>query len=441
MGHPSDPLRTHPGRTPGEGRRVLHAPPTLPPYRRRARRRVAHPKLPVRCACLPFQARWRHPLRRSRGREKAVCPHPVHLGWNGQIPDAECERWWSHVHTVEMRALDLFSGAGGLSCGFEWAGGTVVGGIEYDTNAAATFSANHPDASVWATDIRTVSPQEVRQQVGEIDVILGGPMCQGFSQRGPRNPHEDPRNFAFWSFAKFVRDLQPKAFLVENVPALVSDVHNRALAIAVFEELEDLGYHLSAEVVNAAWFGVPQLRYRLLIIGSKDKRRAFPRQVERGLLGSFAETSYTTVEDAIADLPPIEAGGGLNEAAMPRLPGFISGYGRLVREGADALHNHWSSDTDEVNLRRIRFVPEGGNWHDIPEEFLPPRFLSVRQSDHTTTYRRLSRLPSGLHDHNGVRQCHQRCLHSPDSAQGHHRARGGKAARLPRQVPLRWAEE
>jgi DNA (cytosine-5)-methyltransferase 1 len=97
-----------------------------------------------------------------------------------------------------LRALDLFSGAGGLSCGFQWAGGEVVGGLEIDPSAAATFQANHAEAHVWVSDIREVDTYVVRDTVGDVDVILGGPMCQGVSQRGPRDPH-DERNFAFWA--------------------------------------------------------------------------------------------------------------------------------------------------------------------------------------------------------------------------------------------------
>lgn len=289
-----------------------------------------------------------------------------------------------------MRAIDLFSGAGGLSCGFEWAGGHVVGGIEYDQHAAATFAANHPDAVIWNTDIRTVSPRDVRERLGQIDVVLGGPMCQGVSQRGRRDPH-DPRNFAFWTFADFVREIQPHFFVMENVSSLVSDVHNRDLAIAVFKELEELGYHLSAEVLNAAWFGVPQLRYRLVVVGSRDQQLPFPRQVERGILEDISSDCYTTVGEAISDLPFLEPGGDTDSPQLFGEWASLSSYALMCRENADACCNHWSADTKPINLKRIEFVSEGGNWHDIPQEFLPPRFQRVRPSDHTTTYRRLHR--------------------------------------------------
>ena len=289
-----------------------------------------------------------------------------------------------------LRAIDLFSGAGGLSCGFEWAGGKVVGGIEIDEDAAATFQANHRHARVWTSDIRELSPRQIAKEIGPVDVVIGGPMCQGVSQRGPRDP-KDERNFAFWAFAKFVRELKPRFFVMENVPALVSDVHNRSLAISVFEELESLGYHLAADVMNAAWFGVPQLRYRTVVLGSLDSQPYFPTAAERGVLGRIPESEFKTVGEAIMDLPPVLPGGGVDETRMPRLPEGATAYARMLREGARRLFNHWSSDTDEVNLARIRCVPEGGNWHNIAKEILPPRFLEVRQSDHTTTYRRLDR--------------------------------------------------
>ncbi|MBI5309502.1 MAG: DNA cytosine methyltransferase [Actinobacteria bacterium] len=290
-----------------------------------------------------------------------------------------------------LRALDLFAGAGGLSRGFEWAGaGDVVGAVEIDESAAETFRANHPGARVWTEDIRTVDPLAVEQELGPIDVVLGGPMCQGVSQRGPRDPR-DERNFAFWAFADYVRKLKPQFFLMENVPAVASDVHNRRLAIAVFEELESLGYHLSAEVVCAAWFGVPQLRYRLVVLGSLDGQPAFPACVAAGIEGHMSEHDFVRVGDAIGDLPRVASGGGLDDRPMPRNPRSLSPYAAMLRGDAERLYNHWSADTAPVNLDRIRHVPEGGNWHDIPLELLPPRFREVRLSDHTTTYRRLDR--------------------------------------------------
>jgi DNA (cytosine-5)-methyltransferase 1 len=288
-----------------------------------------------------------------------------------------------------LNAIDLFSGAGGLSCGFERAGGRVVGGIELDEAAAATFEFNHPSARVWSADIRTIDPTEVASALGRIEVVLGGPMCQGVSQRGPRDPY-DERNFAFWAFADYVRKLKPDWFMMENVPALASDVHNRKLAIAVFEELSSLGYQLSAEVMNAAWFGVPQLRYRLVVLGSLHHRPMFPPEVAYGVLGEIPEASFTRVGEAIMDLPVVRAGGGVDTCVMPA-PRAHSNYARRMRGRTKLLSNHWAADTDPINLDRIRHVREGGNWHDIPLNLLPPRFGHVRMSDHTTTYRRLDR--------------------------------------------------
>lgn len=292
---------------------------------------------------------------------------------------------------TSLRAIDLFAGAGGLSRGFEWAGlGEVVGAIELDEAAAQTFAANHPSAKTWVEDIRNVDPDSVVDEVGAVDVVLGGPMCQGVSQRGPRDPH-DPRNFAFWTFAQYVRRLKPRFFIMENVPAVASDVHNRKLAIAIFEELESLGYNLSAEVVCAAWFGVPQLRYRLVVLGAADGVPVFPGCVRNAIQQHTGHMDFVTVEEAIGDLPEISSGGGVDEQKMPTVPGPLSDYAQTMRRGARHLYNHWSSDTAAVNLDRIQHVPEGGNWHDIPLELLPPRFREVRLSDHTTTYRRLDR--------------------------------------------------
>lgn len=289
-----------------------------------------------------------------------------------------------------LRAIDLFAGAGGLSAGFEWAGGKVIAGVEIDEGAAATFSANHSSVRDVFGDIRAMSGGQARRTVGPVDVVLGGPNCQGVSQRGKRDPY-DERNFAFWAYCDYVRAFKPEVFLMENVPALVSDVHNRELAIAVFEELGDLGYQLSAEVVCAAWLGVPQLRYRLVVMGALSFRPVFPAAVARGVQGELAEADFVTVGQAIMDLPALQAGGGRDVRPLPTSKTPLSDYERMMREGAERLHNHWSAKTDPINLRRIEHVSEGGNWHDIPLELLPDRFRHVRLSDHTTTYRRLHR--------------------------------------------------
>jgi site-specific DNA-cytosine methylase len=292
---------------------------------------------------------------------------------------------------ARLRAIDVFAGAGGLSRGFEWAAlGRVVGAIEIDEMAAATLRANHPEAQMWIEDIRGVDPLAVGDAVGDVDVVLGGPMCQGVSQRGPRDPR-DQRNFAFWAFADYVRQLRPSYFLMENVPAIASDVHNRRLAIAVFTELESLGYHLSAEVVCAAWFGVPQLRYRLVVLGALDAPPSFPACVRAGIEGAMSEPDFVAVGEAIDDLPRVPSGGGLDDLPMPTPRLRLSAYARRLRGEARRLYNHWSADTARVNLDRIRHVPQGGNWHDIPLDLLPPRFREVRLTDHTTTYRRLDR--------------------------------------------------
>ena len=134
---------------------------------------------------------------------------------------------------------------------------------------------------------------------------------------------------------------------------------------------------------------VPQLRYRLVVLGSLSGQPAFPGVVRNGISGAAAE--FATVGDAISDLPPIRPGGGANRSEYPQPTGPLSQYASEMRRASVGLYNHWAADTDEVNLARIRHVSEGGNWHDIPLDLLPPRFREVRITDHTTTYRRLDR--------------------------------------------------
>jgi len=290
------------------------------------------------------------------------------------------------------RTIDIFCGAGGLSEGFREAGFDLRLGLDIWKHACDTHQANFSDGATWCSDVRDVTGKAVMDAVGgPVDVVIGGPNCQGVSERGMRDP-DDIRNSMFPEFARLIAELKPRAFVMENVAGLTHR-HNWPLLRSIFRTLTGLGYRCAGDVVRAADYGVPQLRHRFLLIGVRGGSGSvlFPKpihtnerayaHVEGGLL------PHVTLRDAIADLPAVASGGG---AAVAAYRGRAkSAYQKVMREGANALFNHIASDIADINLQRISYVPEGGNWKDIPPSLLPPRFLDCRMTDHSTTYARL----------------------------------------------------
>lgn len=293
--------------------------------------------------------------------------------------------------------IDLFSGAGGLSVGFEQAGFTAVLANDNDQYACETYATNHPDADVVNSDVEDLDGSSIRERTGEAEIplVIGGPNCQGVSLRGKRDP-DDPKNKMFYHFARLISELRPEFFVMENVPGLMHR-HNRELITDIFHEFEEMGYTCGGEVLSAADYGVPQLRYRFILVGSLSQSEiAFPDPTHRSPVGQrtdlFAGTDsrpfWRTTNDAIKDLPQISNGGGADvmeySDAVP--PNDFQAY---CRGSSDLLYNHVCHETPEHNIRLIQHIPPGGNWRDIPEDLRPERFRRVALKDHTTTYGRL----------------------------------------------------
>lgn len=179
-----------------------------------------------------------------------------------------------------IRVLDTFAGAGGFSLGFYLAGAEIVGAIETDAWACETFQANHPDALVVKSDITKLKDEEISKLFGKlsVDVILGGPPCQGFSIANKKNGDpKDPRNSLFEEFIRLGKILKPRIMIMENVPNLIkAKTHDGELVIDIIkQELENLGYEVEHRIIEATNFGVPQIRKRLVVIASKVKLKNF----------------------------------------------------------------------------------------------------------------------------------------------------------------------
>jgi DNA (cytosine-5)-methyltransferase 1 len=213
------------------------------------------------------------------------------------------------ARAAQPRALDLFAGCGGLTQGLRVAGFSVVGAIEIDPLAVETYRENHPGVVVWSKDIAQVTTEAVKRRLalrrGELDLLAGCPPCQGFSvmrtlNGGRRIP--DRRNDLVFEFLRFAKGLLPKTIMLENVPALAADPRMDRLV----HELRLAGYSLYWDVLDAADFGVPQRRKRLILLGSRlglvePARRSRRKKTVRDAIGQLAVSGFSG--DQLHDLP------------------------------------------------------------------------------------------------------------------------------------------
>lgn len=174
-----------------------------------------------------------------------------------------------------FNVVDIFCGAGGLTYGFKQAGFNTILGIDADPVAIETFKINNGESAALCMDIRKVTKEQINAILNnkKVDVVIGGPPCQGFSMAGKRN-QTDPRNSLFREFLRMVSYIKPKIFVIENVPGLISmQTQEKRRVIDIIEtEAKSLGYHISYKVLNSADFGVPQKRRRIFIVGSIDQK-------------------------------------------------------------------------------------------------------------------------------------------------------------------------
>ena len=311
------------------------------------------------------------------------------------------------------KCIDLFCGAGGLTEGFRQAGFETLFANDIDANALETFALNHPTTPlIYHGAVEQIQPRKILRSLGlrkgELDVLVGGPPCQGFSINAPDRALDDPRNHLFRYYIQFVDALRPKAIVMENVPGLVS-MGNWAFLRTISRALSKLGYDVEAKILYAAHYGVPQERWRLVIMGSRVGPVQFPSPTHfapgrpnfaggrtmtfRHALRNDSNGSdllpFTTVAEAISDLPRLEPGQGSEK--QPYLSNQKpSTYARELRRGSKVVSNHFAPRIAKVNRERVKFVPPGGSWRDIPFELLPKGMQRARRSDHTKRYGRLT---------------------------------------------------
>lgn len=264
----------------------------------------------------------------------------------------------------KYKALDLFCGCGGLSQGFIEAGYDVVLGVDYWKDAIETFTFNHKNSKGLIADLSIETPQEISEktQIDKVDLIIGGPPCQGFSIAGKRIV-DDERNKLYKSFVSFVEFYKPSMFLMENVPNIIS-MHNGFIKDAIICDFESLGYKVVYKVLLASEFGVPQNRKRAFFIGMKNKKEfIFPEPITQKFISS---------EEAISDLPEISVQDGVKNIVEPK-----SEYQKIMRKNSNLIFNHEATNHSDKTVQIISMVPDGGNYKNLPIEFQKIRNVNI----------------------------------------------------------------
>jgi DNA (cytosine-5)-methyltransferase 1 len=313
----------------------------------------------------------------------------------------------ARIPTATLSTVDLFCGAGGITEGFREAGYGCLYANDCMPEAVGTFLFNHPGTWAEARDIEDVDPAKVRARLklekGALDVLVGGPPCQGFSINAPERFLSDPRNKLFKYYMRFLDEFEPKAFLFENVPGLLSLGDGKVFR-QILHEFNEHRYHVTVKILFAAHYGVPQERWRLILLGSRLSPITPPEpthyatgranfrgartltfhlsQADRGHL-----LPAVTVGEAIGDLPRLQMGEGAESVDYTVEP--HSDYARMMRNPEGVTFNHFGAKLAKQNVERMKYVKPGGSWRDIPHRLLPKGMQRARKSDHTKRYGRL----------------------------------------------------
>lgn len=269
-----------------------------------------------------------------------------------------------HNSNSTYNVLDLFCGCGGMSLGFEQAGFNVLLGIDIWEDALKTYQFNHKSAKTLCADMSDLKGDDVAKIIGNtsVDVIIGGPPCQGFSIAGKRMI-EDERNKLYKGFVRMVEYFKPRAFVMENVPNILT-IGGGAIRDAIVADFSALGYTVDYKVLLASDYGVPQNRKRAVFVGlNNGEHFSFPKP--------FTTTKVTS-EEALSDLPEYSLNDGSEYPTMPK-----SDYQRLMRLHSTTLNNHQTTAHNQKTIDIISLVPDGGNYKDLPIELQETRKVHI----------------------------------------------------------------
>ncbi|MDB5278431.1 MAG: hypothetical protein JWR61_3386 [Ferruginibacter sp.] len=257
--------------------------------------------------------------------------------------------------------IDLFSGAGGMSIGAISAGVDVKVAVEIDKYAAFTYQANHPNTTLFNEDVRRVKINGICQAgKNDIKILFGGPPCQGFSTSNQKTRNKlNVNNWLFKEYLRLTKEQNPDWVIVENVKGIV-ETENGFFFDKINTELKKLGYTTTHAILNAADYGVPQIRNRVFIVGSLHGiNYEFPKSTSK---------KYLTVSDAISDLPRLENGANTHELDYQNIA--QNKYQLSIRKQSKKAVNNLVTANADLILKRYKHIPQGGNWENIPVKLM-----------------------------------------------------------------------
>jgi DNA (cytosine-5)-methyltransferase 1 len=277
--------------------------------------------------------------------------------------------------------------------------------------AGQTFQLNFPEATFFEGPVSQLPSATVLRdcgfESGELDCLIGGPPCQSFSYNNHNRSATDARARLFEDYLRLVSDLLPKTIVMENVPGILT-IGDGVVIDEIITRLAELGYDASYKILSADEYGVPQVRKRVFIIATRigNSEAMFPipthasahskKTKQKDFLAARSngkrkrQKAPVSILSAFGDLPVLRNGGGSQNVACPKKRPATS-YQKEMRRGAKALYNHLCNRLGKLMIERVKCVPEGGNWRDIPFELLPAGMKRAHPSDHTKRYGRLSR--------------------------------------------------
>lgn len=259
---------------------------------------------------------------------------------------------------MKNKIIDLFCGCGGLSKGFEMAGFEIALAIDMWSDAIETFNKNHLSKVGVCKDIHDMKEADLHK-LGNNGIvgIIGGPPCQGYSTVGTRDIN-DPRNHLYLEYCRIVETVKPDFFLLENVKGLLT-LNGGAFKEDIIKRFSNLGYEVNFQVLNAADYGVPQNRERVLFVGMKNKKFVFPKPLSKKI----------SCFDALSDLPPLDNTNGDSETCHYRSKPQNE-YQQIMRyKGSSEVYNHQITHHSEQTIDIISKIPDGGKIKDLPAEY------------------------------------------------------------------------
>lgn len=245
------------------------------------------------------------------------------------------------------------------------AGFKVLMGIDFDEAALKTFSMNHGCAKALKLDLFNhdnikIITDYLKKHKENLDVLIGGPPCQGFSIAGPRDMN-DKRNLLYLAMVKLADEVKPRAVLLENVPGMIQ-TNGGIGARRIVEDFSKIGYKMVPKLLYAPDYGIPQIRKRVFFVGLRNNSQTFefPKPFVK-------KENYVTCEQAIGDLPGLEGIYGEEVQDYPCAP--QSDYQRIMRRNSSKIYNHIGTIHDEKTLKFLAMIPEGKNYKSLPKEY------------------------------------------------------------------------